>query len=134
MAQRPQAFVGEPLVVPALLVGAEPYASQPVGRVGGWHVQAVASIDHGSIGGSGAVCHPYSSACTNQRFQRRNEPAGRSLDRNAAVGTMVVLDRLTVGEHDNRCVSVKCPDTLLDRLQGTALITLSSPNGPVAFR
>jgi len=76
MAQGPQAFVGEPVVIPALLVLVEPDASEPVQRIGGWHVQPVAPKEDVAVGDAGTVCHPYSGTGLYQRFQGSDQSAG----------------------------------------------------------
>ena len=60
MAQRPQPFVREPVVVPSLFTIVEPHPSEAVQRIGGRHVQPVPPIDDDSVGGAGTMCHPYS--------------------------------------------------------------------------
>ena len=78
MAERPEPFVREPVVIPLQLAAIEPHAPQAVQGIGGRHVQPVASIDHERVGGSGTVCHPYSGARFDERLESRDEPARRT--------------------------------------------------------
>ena len=76
MAQRPQPLVRESVVVAALFGRVQPDPAEPVPGVGGRHVDAVALIDNGSIGGAGAVCHPHARAGVYQRFKGRDQSTG----------------------------------------------------------
>ena len=44
VAQRPQALIGEPVVVPAVLVVRQPDIPQAVAGIGGWHTEAVTMV------------------------------------------------------------------------------------------
>jgi len=68
VAQWPERFICKSVVIALLLAFVEPYSPEPVLRIGGWHVDAVPSIDNDVVGGAGTVCHPYSRAGLHERL------------------------------------------------------------------
>jgi hypothetical protein len=78
------------------------HTPEPVRRVGGWHIQSVPLIDNTPVGGPTAVCHPYTGARLDRRFQCGHEARGGSLDVDVAVCGAIVSEGLRVGEHDDR--------------------------------
>src|SRR5256885_13522206 len=58
VAQRPQTFVGESVVIPLLLLGGEPKSAQRVLVAAGWYANAVECIDGLGVGTAAAVCDP----------------------------------------------------------------------------
>src|SRR4051812_14136495 len=55
MAERPECFVGETVVIAPLLRIVEPDTPQSILRIGGWHPDAVTGVDREPIAGPGAV-------------------------------------------------------------------------------
>ena len=76
MAQRPESLVGESVVVAALFGRVQPDPAKPVPGVAQRHIDTVALVDNGSIGGTGAVCHPHARAGVYQRFKGGDQSAG----------------------------------------------------------
>ena len=68
MAQRPEPLIGESVVIAALLKCIQPDPAKPVLGVAQRHIDTVALVHDGSIGGAGAVSHPDSRAGMYQRF------------------------------------------------------------------
>jgi hypothetical protein len=68
VAQRPERFIRESIVIALLLESIQPYTPETILRTGGRHVQAVPPIDDCAIGGPGTVCHPYPGAGLYERF------------------------------------------------------------------
>ncbi len=100
VAQRPQALVGEAAVVPALLLGREPDASDLVERMLGRDRDAVVAIDRFAVRAAAAVRDPGSRARAHHGLERGDETARRMLDANA-LGRAHVDVRLAVGHGDH---------------------------------
>src|SRR5579875_2059921 len=62
VAQRPQTFVGEAVIITVLLCFAQPDAPQRICRSARWDVYAVAPIDRFAVGAAAAVCDPGAAA------------------------------------------------------------------------
>jgi hypothetical protein len=84
------------------------------------------------------MCHPYSCAGFDQRLQRRDKAAGRTLRDNAAVRHAIVSDGLPVGEHHDRPGSIERVETGLDvfdrarvNIRGAALEPVASASVPL---
>ena len=100
VAKRPQAFVGEAVVVAGLLRLAEPDPPQLiVGRVGR-HGDAIVPVDHVPIGRAAAMSDPRPRARAHDRLQRRDQPARGTPDLDAAPSPEVDI-RFPVGGHEH---------------------------------
>jgi hypothetical protein len=99
VAERPQAAVGEPVVVAVLLLRREPDAAEGVGRVVRRHADPAAGVGREPVGAAGAVRHPRPAAGPHHRVEGGGQPAGgaHQLDRPVAE---VVDVRLAVGDDD----------------------------------
>ena len=100
VAQRPDPFVGEAVVVAFLLLLRQPDAAQRVRRIAGRHADVVARIDGFAIGRAAAVRDPRSRARAHHRFDRGDEPAGRPAH-HGAVRPGLVDVRLAVRDDDD---------------------------------
>ena len=89
MAERPETLVGEAVVVPVLLLLAQPYAPERVGRrVGGTAIRSCASTVS-LIGRPAPVSDPRTSTCPHDRFESGDQSAGGYLHLDAAGGAVV---------------------------------------------
>jgi len=77
MAQRPQGFVGEAIVVSLFFFFGQPDAAQGVGGGFGRHGHAVLLVDHRPVGIAAAMGHPGSTAHAHHGIQGRGQAAGR---------------------------------------------------------
>ena len=81
VAERPQALVGEAVIVAVLLLVAQPDAAQDVARMFRRHADAVEPVDGFPVGGAAAVGDPGAAAGAHDRLDRRNQSARRRLHR-----------------------------------------------------
>jgi hypothetical protein len=98
VAQRPEALVGEAVVVALLLVLAQPHAPQHVALLAGRHAQAVVAVDDLAIRGPAAVRHPRARAGAHHRLERGDEAAGGVLHHDATLPVAHVDVGLAVGQ------------------------------------
>ena len=77
VAERPQALVGEAVVVAALLLGGEPHAAQRVRLLAGRHAHAAVRVDGLAIGDAAAVRDPDARARAHHRLERGDQAARR---------------------------------------------------------
>src|SRR5687768_8452021 len=101
VAERPEAFVGEALVIPALLGGAEPHASQPVGLFARWHGQRSPGVHRLAVGRTAPMRDPGSAAGAQDGLQGGHDAPGRTHDPYAAVARALVDVGRAVGDHDD---------------------------------
>ena len=100
VTQRPQALVGEAVVIPALFLGREPDAPDLVERLPGRHRHAVVAIDGLAVGAAAAVRDPGPRARAHHGLERGDEAAGRVLDADSLRRAHVDI-RLPVGHRDH---------------------------------
>jgi hypothetical protein len=79
VAQRPEALVGEAVVVAGLLFLAQPDAVDVVGRMLRRHGDAILPVDHLAVGAAAAMRDPGARAGAHDRLQRGDEAARRPL-------------------------------------------------------
>jgi hypothetical protein len=115
VAQRPQAFIGEAIVIAVLLILGKPDAAQCVTRILGRHAQVVVGVDHPSVGIAAGVSHPDAAAGAQDRFQRGDHAAGRrhALD---APADVAVLIRFAVGEQHQLPVAQALLNEIVQRV------------------
>jgi hypothetical protein len=77
LAQRPQALVGEAVVIAAFLVVSEPDAAQRVRGPVRRHVDAIVRVDGRAVRRAAAVRDPRAGARAHDRLHRRHEAARR---------------------------------------------------------
>ena len=80
MAERPEAFVGEAVVVALLFFRRQPYAAYAVCRPLRRHHHVVVLVDCLAIGRARAVRDPGAGAGAHDRLERRHQAARRALD------------------------------------------------------
>src|SRR5260370_34026544 len=80
VAEWPQAFVCESVVVAIFFFSAEPDATKRIARVVWRHLQSVMCIYHFYICIAASMGHPRSVACAKNRLKRRHQTAGRNRD------------------------------------------------------
>src|SRR5439155_18892696 len=78
MAKRPEAFVGETVVIAFLFLFCKPDSTQGVPRFLGRNPQAVMRIDRLAVSIAAAVSHPRSVARTYDGLQSADKSAGRN--------------------------------------------------------
>ena len=100
VAQRPQPFVGEAVVVALRCSARQPQAADPVRRIVGRHGDAVVAIDDLAIGAAAAVRDPRAGAGAHHRLERGDEAAGRLLHVNP-LRRLDVDVRLAIGDDDD---------------------------------
>ena len=105
VAQRPQALVGEAIVVAGFLLPGEPDAAHAVGRILRRHHDVVAGVDHVAVGAAGAVRDPSARAGAHHRLERGHQAARRPLHLDAVVPPHVDIG-LAVG-HDQHLVALE---------------------------
>ena len=98
MAERPQAFVSEAVVVAFFFIFVEPYAPQRVLRLVGWNSQPVIPINGFAVRVAAAMGDPGPVTGPQNRLQCSDQSAGwnKDLERLAFSGMHV---RFTVGDH-----------------------------------
>jgi len=101
MAERPQAFVGEPVVVAPLLLRGEPDPADRVRLLAGGHADAGVAVAGLAVGVAAAVRDPHARAGAHHRLEGGHQAAGRVEDAHAPVGIPFVDVRLAVGDHDH---------------------------------
>ena len=99
VAERPEAFVGEARIITLVFLLGEPYAPKRIGGAGGRYGYAVIRIDHVHIGRAAAMRDPGSSTSARDGLERRNQPARRHLQLDAAAHALMHI-RLAVGYDD----------------------------------
>src|SRR5207302_8795164 len=92
VAERPQGFVRESVVVAIFLFRAEPDATKRIARIVWRHLQSVMCIHGLYICIATSMSHPGSVACTKNRLNCGNETAGRNCNDDP-----FVLARMGVG-------------------------------------
>ena len=100
VAQRPEAFVGQPVVIAGFFLGRKPNPANMVGGLVRRHGDTVVAVDHLAIGRAAAVGDPGAGAGAHDRFQRRDQSAGGALHLDAIAAPMVDV-RLAIGHHDD---------------------------------
>src|SRR5262249_24280504 len=108
VAERPQALVGEAVVVPRLFVGLQPDPAQRIGGIVGGQPDALA---HDPVGIAAPVGDPHAAARDHDRLHRREEAAGR-LELADATTVAHVAHRLAIREYEDRAG----PEAHLDEL------------------
>lgn len=83
VAQRPQAFVGQAVVVAGDFVLVQPQAAQTVGCVQVWLAHMVALVAGGAVGVAATVGDPAAALLGQHGFERRDQAAGGTLGRDA---------------------------------------------------
>jgi hypothetical protein len=101
VAQRPEALVGEAVIVAAVCVLIELNVSQPISRLPGRHVQPTAIVDHERVGGAGSMCHPYSGIRLNERLEGCHKPACRAARDDLLLSVTLVSEGGTVCQDDH---------------------------------
>ena len=101
VAQRPQALVGEAVVVTALFLLGQPHAAQQVRVLARRHVDEVLGVHRLAIGGAAAVRDPDARTSAHHRLERGDQARGRMMHDDPAVAIEVVDVRLAIGEHDD---------------------------------
>ena len=102
VAERPEAFVGEAGIIALVFLLGEPDAPKRIGGAGGRYGYAVIRIDHVHIGRAAAMRDPGSSTSARDGLERRNQPARRHLQLDAAAHALMHI-RLAVGYDDEVC-------------------------------
>src|SRR2546430_7079024 len=100
MTQRPQALVGEAVVVARLLLRAEPDPAELIGRVFRRDTYPVVSVHDLAIGRATAMRNPRAGAGAHDRFECGDQAARRPPDRDFFALTNVDVG-LAVGDHDD---------------------------------
>ena len=101
MAERPQRFVREAVVVAGFLFFAQPDAAKQIRGVARGHFEATACVRRLAIGGSAAVRDPHARARAHDRFERRHQSARRMLDDDLTRWPALVNARLAIREDDD---------------------------------
>ena len=113
VAQRPQAAVGEPVVVPGFLFLGEPDAPDAVGRAFGRHHHVVGRIRRFPVRVAAAVRDPRPRARAHHRLERGHQAARGPLHLDALVAPHVNV-RLPVGDDEDflalQIVAQDCPE------------------------
>src|SRR4029077_15138401 len=76
MAERPDAFISEALVVALFFLGAEPHTAQRITRMIGRNAKVVVCIDRLAVGVAGAVSDPGAVGGDQDRLERGDHAAG----------------------------------------------------------
>src|SRR5260370_25660083 len=92
VAEWPQAFVCESVVVAIFFFSAEPDATKRIARVVWRHLQSVMCVYHFYICIAASMGHPRSVACAKNRLKCRNQTAGRNCNDDP-----LILSRMCVG-------------------------------------
>ena len=122
MAQRPQALVGEAVVVAFFLFVGEPDAAQGVARVIRWHLHVIVAVHHLAVGRAAAVRDPGAGTGAHDGLDRRDHAAGRHLHRPMlAVASWRVDVGLAVRHHQHGAVVELFAHHLLQRLRRPVL-------------
>ena len=104
VAQRPQPFVGEAIVIAALLFLGQPDAPQQVAVVDRgtwWHAQVTRRVRRLAIGRAAAMRDPHARTGAHHRLNRRHQTAGRMQHLDVALAVAVVDVRLAIGEQQH---------------------------------
>jgi len=80
VAERPQAFVGEAVVIAFFLFLRQPHPAQRVLRIVWRHLQVIVAVHKITIRRTAAVRHPGAVGSAKHRFQRRDQAARRHAD------------------------------------------------------
>ena len=100
VAQRPQAFVGEAVVVALLLRLGQPDPPQGVARRPGRHLHTIVLVDDIAVGGAAALRDPGAGAGSHHRLHRGHQPAGGPVAGDAVVAVLVDVG-LAIGDDDD---------------------------------
>src|SRR5580704_14248375 len=102
VAERPESFVGETLVIAFFLFGIKPDAAQRVGRMIGRNTQAVAGVNYVTIGITGSVGNPGSIGGKQNGFQGGYEAARGHDNLNGPVVPVRVLMHVWFAIRDHK--------------------------------
>ena len=100
VAERPQPFVGEPVVVAFLFLLAQPDPLERVRRMFGRDADHVVFIYNKTVGRAAAMCDPGSRTGAHDRLDGGDQSAGGALDGDA-VGGLFVNIRFAVGDYEH---------------------------------
>ena len=107
VAERPEPFVGQAVVVAFLFFLGQPHAAQRVSGVFGRNRDMIGLVDGGPVGVARAVPNPDTAGGPHHRVERRRHAAGgtQALDRLARESMDV---RLAIGDHDHLIIRHLC--------------------------
>src|SRR5262245_56411836 len=77
MAQRPEPFIGKAVIIAPLFGLGNPDTPQGIGGIIRWDLDMTAVVDHVPVSGASSLRDPGSAAGPQQRFQSRDQSAGR---------------------------------------------------------
>ena len=100
VAERPEPFVGETVVIASLFLGGQPDATDLVSGIFRRYSDAVMLIDYLFVGRAAAVGDPGALAGAHDRLQRRDQPAGRLLYLDVIAAVLVNIG-FAVGNDDH---------------------------------
>jgi len=120
VAERPQPFVGEAVVVALFLLGRQPDTTERVGLLAGRHRDPVVLVDGLAIRRAAAVRDPDARASAQHGLDRGHEAARGVLDLDGALGGAVVDVGLAVGEDDDLLPREVADQGLLELLRAPA--------------
>ena len=100
VTERPQAFIGEAVIIAILLLLAQPDAAQHIARICRRHADAIEAIDGLLVGAAAAMGDPGAAAGAHDRLDRRDKAARRRCT--AISPALAIMDiRLAVGDDDD---------------------------------
>ena len=117
MTERPQALVGEAVVIPLLLIVGQPDPAQCVAGVVGRHSDLIVSIHGRAIGAAGAVRNPNAGAGPHDGLERSHHAARRNLPDGLVIG-VEIMDVGFAVRHDDHLRGIQlAAHHLLQRLR-----------------
>ncbi len=118
VAERPQPFVREAVVVALLFFLGEPHTPNQIRFFAGRHQYVIFAIDRIAIGGAAAVSHPDTGTGAHHGLERGHESARRVLNFHRSFAGVLMNVGFAVGE-DDHLLAVKIPvEALLQALRG----------------
>src|SRR6185437_12650117 len=100
MTERPQSFIGKPVIVPGLFFPGKPHAADLIAGMRRRHSDMVPFVHHFSVRWSIPMRDPYAGAGTHYRFERRHESARRYLHDDVPIFPIVGIG-LSVGHYQH---------------------------------
>jgi len=105
VAERPEALIGEAIVVALVFFFREPHAAQRVARAIGRDTQAVKDVDRFAVGTAGAIRDPCAITCQQYRLESRDHAAGRHDHPDSFPRSLEYVHvRLAIGNDEQRLV------------------------------
>ncbi len=121
MTQRPQALVGESVVVAFLFLLRQPDTAQNIGRITRGYPDAVVYVDNLFVGTAAAMRDPGAGTGAHDGLEGRDHSARGKLQQRPPVIAAVVDVGLAVGNHDHLRRAQLIPHNLMQRLRRPVL-------------